>query len=49
MSEKSYRLLCKRSKQFQKKTKEELESLLGKKFMGDVSGHFSDFERQKQR
>ena len=31
------------------KTKEELESILGKKFMGYVSGNFSDFERQKQR
>ena len=30
-------------------TKEELESTLGKKFMGYVSGNFSDFERQKQR
>ena len=31
------------------KTKEELESILGKKFMGYASGNFSDFERQKQR
>ena len=31
------------------RTKEELESILGKKFMGYVSGNFSDFERQKQR
>ena len=29
--------------------KEELESILGRKFMGYVSGNFSDFERQKQR
>ena len=31
------------------RTKEELESILGRKFMGYVSGNFSDFERQKQR
>ena len=31
------------------RTKEELESILGKKFMGYVSGNFSDFEKQKQR
>ena len=31
------------------RTKEELEPILGKKFMGYVSGKFSDFERQKQR
>ena len=31
------------------RTKEELESILGKKFMGYVSGNFSDFERQKQK
>ena len=31
------------------RTKEELESILGKKFMGYVSGNFTDFERQKQR
>ena len=31
------------------RTKEELELILGRKFMGDVSGNFSDFERQKQR
>ena len=30
-------------------TKEELESILGKKFMGYASGNFSDYERQKQR
>ena len=29
--------------------KEELESILGKKFMGYASGNFSDFERQKQK
>ena len=31
------------------RTKEELELILGKKFMGYVSGNFNDFERQKQR
>ena len=31
------------------RTKEELESILGRKFMGYVSGNFSDSERQKQR
>ena len=29
-------------------TKEELEPILGKKFMEYVSGKFSDFERQRQ-
>ena len=29
------------------RTKEKLESILGKKFMGHASGNFSDFERQK--
>ena len=31
------------------RTKEELESILGKKFMGYASVNFSDFERQKQK
>ena len=31
------------------RTKEELVSILGKKFMGYASGNFSDFERQKQK
>ena len=31
------------------RTKEELESILGKKFMGYASGNFSDFERQRQK
>ena len=31
------------------RTKEELESILGRKCMGYISGNFSDFERQKQR
>ena len=49
MSEKSYELLCKMFSAVPERTKEELESTLGKKFMGYVSGNFSDFERQKQR
>ena len=49
MSEKSYDLLCKMFSAVPERTKEELESILGKKLMGYVSGNFSDFERQKQR
>ena len=49
MSEKSYELLWKTFSAVPERTKEELESILGKKFMGYVSGNFSDFERQKQR
>ena len=49
MSEKPYELLCKILSAVPERTKEELESILGKKFMGYVSGNFSDFERQKQR
>ena len=49
MSEKSYELLCKMFSAVPERTKEELESIVGKKFMGYVSGNFSDFERQKQR
>ena len=49
MSEKSYELLCKMFSAVPERTKGELESILGGKFMGYVSGNFSDFERQKQR
>ena len=49
MSEKSYGLLCKIFSAVQERTMEELESILGKKFMGYASGNFSDFERQKQK
>ena len=49
MSERSYELLCKMFSAVPVRTKEELESILGKKFMGYVSGNFSDYERQKQR
>ena len=49
MSEKSYELLCRIFSAVPERTGEELESKLGKKFMGYVSGNFSDHERQKQR
>ena len=49
MSEKSYELLCKMFSAVPERTREELESIQGKKFMGYVSENFSDFERQKQR
>ena len=49
MSKKSYELLCKMFSAVPERTKKELESILGKKLMGYVSGNFSDFERQKQR
>ena len=49
MSEKSYELLCKMVSAVPVRTKEELESIPGRKFMGYVSGNFSDFERQKQK
>ena len=49
MSEKIYELLCKIFSAVPERTKEELESILGKKFMGYASGNFSDFERQKHK
>ena len=49
MSEKFFELLCKMFSAVPEKTKEELESILGKEFMGYASGHFSDFERQNQK
>ena len=49
ISEKSYELLCKIFSVVLERTKEELESILGRKFMGYASGNFSDFERQKQK
>ena len=48
MSEKSYELLCKIFSAVPERTKEELESILGKKFMRYVSGNFSDFERRQK-
>ena len=38
MSEKSYELLCKMFSAVPERTKEELESILGKKFMGTSVG-----------
>ena len=49
MSEKSHELLFKMFSAIPERTKEELESILGKKFMGYASGNFSDFERQRQK
>ena len=49
ISEKSYELLCKVFSENPERTKEELESILGKKFMGYVSVNFNDFQRQKQK
>ena len=48
-SKQFYELLCKMFSAVPERTMEELESILGRKFMGYVSGNFSDFERQKQR
>ena len=49
MSEKFYELLCKMLTVVSGRTKDELELILGKKFMRYASGNFSDFERHKQR
>ena len=49
MSEKTFELLCKMFSAVPERTIEELESILGKKFLGYASGNFSDFERQKQK
>ena len=49
MSEKSYKLLCKMFSAVPARTKEDLEPIMGRKFMGHVSGNFSAFERQTQR
>ena len=49
MSKKSDELLCKMFSAVEVRTKEELESILRKKFMGYASGNFSDFQRQKQK
>ena len=48
MSEKSYELLCKMFSAIPERTKEELESILGKKFMGYVSGNFSDLRNRNR-
>ena len=49
MSEKSYDLLCEMFAAVPGRSKDELEPILGKKFLEFASGNFSDFERQKQR
>ena len=49
MSEKHCELLCKMFAAVPERTKDELDSILGKKFMGYDSGNFCDFERHKQR
>ena len=49
MSEKSYELLCRMFSSVLESTKEELEPILGKKFMGYANGSFNDFERRKQK
>ena len=49
MSEKSNELLCKIFSSVPERAKEELVLILGKEFMGYVSGNFSNFDCQKQR
>ena len=49
MLEKSYKFLCRMFSAVPERINEELESILGKKFMGFASGNFSDLERQKQK
>ena len=49
MSEKSYELLCKMFSAVPEGTKEELESILGKKFMGYDSGNFSDLKDKNRK
>ena len=49
MSEKSYEFLYRIFSAVPERTKEELEPILVKKFMGYASGNFSDLERQKQK
>ena len=49
MSENWYEFLCKIFSAVPERNKKELESILGRKFMGCASGNFSDFERWKQK
>ena len=49
MSEKSYELLCKMVSAVPEKTEKELESILGKKFMGFASGNFSDLKDKSRK
>ena len=46
MPEKSYELLCKIIAAVPERTKNQLELILGRKFMGYAGENFSDFERQ---
>ena len=45
----SYELLCKMFSAYPERPQQELEPILGKKFMGYASGNFSNFERPKQK
>ena len=49
MSEKPDELLCKLFAAVPERTKNELEAILGRKFMKYAGRNFSDFERQKLR
>ena len=49
MSEKLYELLSKTFSAVPERTKEELEPMQGKKYIGYACGNFSDFEKQKQK
>ena len=49
MSEKSYELLGKMIAALPERTKEELEPILGEKFMGYASGNFIDFDKDRSR
>ena len=48
-SEKFYELHCKMFTAVPGRTKDELEPILGKKFIEFASGNFNDFERHEQR
>ena len=49
MSGKSYELLCKLFSAVPERTKEELESILGKNFMGYASGNFSGLKDKNRK
>ena len=49
MSEKFYELFCKMFAAFPERTKDELEPIHGKKFLGYASGNFSDFLKDRSR
>ena len=46
LSEKCYELICRMFAAVPGRTKDDLEPILGKKFMGYASGNFSDFDRR---